>query len=271
MVRQKLPLVGVTPDTHGGTRLRTRSPDEKVLYVYDTYVRAVQDHGAAAVLLPVTRDRRALRDTVKRLDGLLLIGGNFDIPPAMYGESAIPELGYLKPERSEFEALLIEAALRRDLPMLGICGGMQTINVVLGGTLYQDIATQRPRSREHQQRTRKDRVSHRVRVEPGTVLHRILSSRRSRRTLSIGVNSTHHQAIKDLGRGLIASAHAADGIVEALESPRHGFVIGVQWHPELLYRRGPAHGRLFSALVRAAREFGDARCERHREDRGRNT
>jgi putative glutamine amidotransferase len=260
MTRQKLPLVGVTPDTHGGTRLRTRSVDEKVLYVYDTYVRAVQDQGAATVILPVTSDRRSLRDTLRRLDGLLLIGGNFDIPPELYGEAPIPQLGYVKKERSEFEVLLIEAALERNLPTLGICGGMQTINVVLGGTLYQDIETQRPGSRQHQQQTRKDRVSHRVTIEAGTLLHRIVSGRRNKRAISIGVNSTHHQAIKDLGRGLVTSAAAADGIVEGLESTKHAFVVGVQWHPELLCRRGKAHARLFTALSRAAREFGGSRC-----------
>lgn len=263
MTRQQLPLVGVTPDTHGGSRLRARSAEEKVLYVYDTYVRAVQDHGAAATILPVTGDRRALRDTVGRLDGLLLIGGNFDIPPELYGESPIPELGYVKRERSEFEARLIELALAKDLPTLGICGGMQTVNVVLGGTLFQDIEAQRPGSRQHQQQTRKDRVSHRVAVEPGTLLYRAVAGRRTGRRISVGVNSTHHQAIKDLGRGLRASARAADGIVEGLESTEHTFVVGVQWHPELLYRRGRAHAGLFAALVRAARAFGDARCGRH--------
>jgi putative glutamine amidotransferase len=263
-MRQELPLVGITPDTHGGSRLRTRSPDEKVLYVYDTYVRAVQDHGAAAAILPLTTDRRALADTVRRLDGLLLIGGNFDIPPAMYGEEPIPQLGYVKPERSEFEARLIEIALERDLPILGICGGMQTINVVRGGDLYQDIAAQRPGSREHQQQLRKDRVSHRVRIEPGSLLHRIVGGAHRRRALSIGVNSTHHQAIRELGRGLVASASSADGIVEGLESADHDFVVGVQWHPELLHRRSVFHSRLFAALVRRARSFGAARCHTRR-------
>jgi len=271
MATRKLPLIGVTPDTHGGTRIETRSPREQVLYVYDSYLAAIHDHGAAPVILPVTLDRRVLTDTVARLDGLLLIGGNFDVPPRMYGEEPIPQLGHVKPVRSAFEAELIEVALARDLPILGICGGMQTINVVLGGTLYQDIDAQRPGSRDHQQQIPKTRVSHRVRLDPGSRLHRIATGGRAGRAAAIGVNSTHHQAIKRLGRGLVASARAADGVVEAIESSRHDFVIGVQWHPELLYRRGRAHSQLFTALVRAARAFAGARCKARRRRPARST
>jgi putative glutamine amidotransferase len=260
MTRTRKPLIGVTPDTHGGSRIRTRAPTEKVLYVYDMYVRAVQDHGAVAAVLPVTLDRRAVRDTLVRLDGLLLIGGNFDVPPELYGEQPIPQLGIVKRARSEYELELIAAALRRSLPILGICGGMQAVNVALGGSLYQDLQTQRPRSREHQQAARKDRISHRVTVEPRTLLHRIVSRTRGRRPLRIGVNSTHHQAIKAVGRGLTVNARAADGIVEGIESAAHEFVLGVQWHPELLYATHETHARLFRALVRAARRFGAARC-----------
>jgi putative glutamine amidotransferase len=262
MKRTRKPLIGVTPDTHGGHRLKTRARDEKVLYLYDRYYRAVQDHGAAPVVLPITADKKTLRDTVRRLDGLLLIGGNFDVPPQLFGERPIPELGIVKRSRSEYEIELIKAAERVGLPILAVCGGMQTVNVSRGGTLYQDINSQRPGSREHQQTTPKTRVAHQVTVEPGSALHRIVTGKRSRQPFRLGVNSTHHQAIRDLGRGLKVSARAADGIVEGLEGQGDAFLIGVQWHPELLYRRHPSQARLFQALTRAARRFGAARCQR---------
>ena len=163
-----------------------------------------------------------------------------------------PYLGRVKPERSRFELKLLREALRRDLPVLGICGGMQLINVALGGTLFQDILQERPDSRDHQQKNRKDRTSHRVTISPDTRLGRIVRGGRASRPIVVGVNSTHHQAVRDVPAGLTVNARAGDGVIEGIESERHTFVLGVQWHPELLYRRQPAQRRILRALVSAA-------------------
>lgn len=249
------PLIGITPDTHHQTTcpgpsccIPTRSRQEKMILLGDRYLAAVLDHGGLPVLLPVTEDPKVLRETADRLDGLLLAGGAFDVPPEFYGERPRPGLGRLKPERSRFERALLLEAMKRDLPVLGICGGMQILNVVFGGTLYQDLKRERPGCRDHEQKIPKTRPFHPVTVSRGSRLQRILAQTR------LLVNSTHHQAVKNLGPGLRASATAPDGVIEAVESESHRFLIGVQWHPEVLYPRQPAQARVFQAFLRAAGE-----------------
>ncbi len=244
------PFIGITPDTDDGRYIKTRSPDEKVVYLWDRYLRAFTDNGAVAVVLPVAPKPALIKGLLDRLDGVVLAGGNFDIHPRHYREKPIPELGWVKEPRTNFELALLREALKRDIPVLGICGGMQAINIVFGGTLYQDIDTQRPSSRNHQQKLPKSRPSHPVTVETGTRLARIVSGKRSAPETTIKVNSTHHQAVKDLGQGLVACGVASDGIVEAIESPDHGFVLGVQWHPEMLCPKYPEQQNIIRAFIR---------------------
>ncbi|TKB59176.1 MAG: gamma-glutamyl-gamma-aminobutyrate hydrolase family protein [Nitrospira sp.] len=144
----------------------------------------------------------------------------------------------------------IDLARRADLPLLGICGGMQTMNVACGGSLFQDIASQVSTSLTHRQHTRATNLSHTVAVEPGSLLRRIV------RSVSMRVNSSHHQSVKAVAPSLVASALAPDGIVEAIESPTHRFCLGIQWHPEFLFDRHPLHRRLFEAFLRASRSTG---------------
>jgi len=243
------PLIGVTPDTHDGRKLKTRSKAEKIVYLWDRYLQALLDHGAIPVILPVTTKPAQVKTMIERLSGVMLAGGNFDVPPAFYGEKNKRWLGKLKPERSEFELLLLKTALERDLPVLGICGGLQLLNVARGGTLYQDILKERPGSRNHQQQVSRTRPSHQVTAPPGTLFHRIVGGVRLRSELKLRVNSTHHQAVKDLGRGVVAGAVAADGVIEAIELADRRFALGVQWHPELLYPRHPEQSRIFKAFV----------------------
>ena len=250
------PIIGVSPDTHSGRRIRTRTPQEKIVYIWDFYLRAVEDHGAVPVILPVTTRRDSIRTLMEGLDGILLAGGNFDIPPEYFGEKPKPWLGPVKKARSDSELAILREALKRDMPVLGICGGMQLINVAFGGSLYQDIPEERPGSANHSQKVRKDRTSHQVRVSPGTRLHSIMKGRKGRGIFRSRVNSTHHQAVKDAGRGLVVSAVSPDGIIEGVESPAHAFMLGVQWHPELLYARQKEHGRIFSSFTRAAGRYG---------------
>ncbi len=246
------PIIGVTADLHRGSRIPARLPDENVLFMWDYYLSALFEAGALPVLLPFTDARGAIRSMVDRFDGFLLAPGNFDLPPELFGEERKPWLGPVKLEVSRFECELVRIAAKKDVPMLGICGGMQTINVAFGGTLYQDIATERPQSRSHSQKTRQDLPHHQVTVSRGTRLSRILSARRGKDPVRIRVNSTHHQAIRDLAPSLKANCFSADGIIEGIESDAHRFLLGVQWHPELLYKKTAHQAAIFRTFARAA-------------------
>jgi len=245
-------MIGMTPDTHDGSELSTRTDKEKYVLLWDSYLKAVLDQAAVPVVLPVTDDKRRIKAMFERLDGFVLAGGNFDVPPEFYGEKKKSWLGDLKPERSRFELYLLQEAIRKDVPVLGICGGLQIINVAFGGTLYQDILKERPDSDDHEQGDRKTGTAHEVEVERGTFFHGIVSKGK-KKNIKIGVNSTHHQAVKDLGKGVRVCGRADDGIVEAIESERHSFILGVQWHPELLYPERPEQAAIFRSLIRAAR------------------
>lgn len=242
-------MIGITADGTGGPAQNT-AQGEPALFIPRRYVCAVQRAGGAAMILPFTSSGEILDRYLDAVGGLLVSGGNFDISPHFYGQRPIPQLGTLIPERTEFELKLLRLALARDLPILGICGGAQAINVVLGGTLVQDIAAQWPGAGEHQQGSKKVSGGHLVEIAPGTQLRRIV------RRKMLDVNTTHHQAVKRLGRNLKISATAEDGVIEAIESTRHAFVIGVQWHPEVLAPYQAAQRRLFSAFIAASIRHG---------------
>jgi putative glutamine amidotransferase len=199
------------------------------------------------LIVPPIASRSALSTILQRLDGLLISGGNFDIHPSYYGEKPINALGVIKTGRTEFELGLIELALNQDLPLLGICGGAQAINVALGGTLYQDIVTQLPDAGKHELRTVKHGGSHPIEIHSGTRLRRILQQR------ALEVNTSHHQAIKAVGRGLVVNATAEDGLIEGIESANHRFVLGVQWHPEVSALKDRYQRRIFSSFISAAK------------------
>jgi putative glutamine amidotransferase len=155
-----------------------------------------------------------------RISGLVVTGGAFDVPPEAYGEAPREGLGTLKPARTRFETALLQAALRRNMPVLGVCGGMQLLNVVLGGTLFQDIQRDLPEARNHEQAHDRGQPSHPVEVREGTLLAELVGRGQ------LMVNSTHHQAVSRLGEGLVASAVAPDGVVEGIESSNGAFAVG---------------------------------------------
>ncbi|MGZ8444256.1 MAG: gamma-glutamyl-gamma-aminobutyrate hydrolase family protein [Candidatus Binatia bacterium] len=237
------PLIGITSDLAGAEWGGTAEP---LYFLAQRYVKAIVNAGAIALILPPAPSSIALRRLLARLDGLVLSGGNFDIHPSYYGEKPLAGLGTIKAERSNFELDLTAAALKQDLPLLGICGGAQAINVALGGSLYQDIGAQVADAQEHQQSRKTVKRGHRISIQPRTLLRKIVGRSHAE------VNTTHHQAVKTLGRGLIVNAVAGDGVVEGIESTRHAFVIGVQWHPELLAPRQRHQRRIFVALVACA-------------------
>ncbi|HTO99657.1 MAG TPA: gamma-glutamyl-gamma-aminobutyrate hydrolase family protein [Myxococcales bacterium] len=228
------PVIGITPDV-GQTGARPGRPSLPQYELKQAYAEAVLAAGGLPVVLPFDESEEAL----ELCDGLLITGGAFDIPAEMYGAAAGQRMGPLKRERTAYEQRLLRAALARDVPVLGVCGGMQLLAVELGGTLLQDIREEKAGALDHEQGNDPREPGHEVTVLPGTDLLAIVGAGRLR------VNSTHHQAVKEAGRARV-SALAPDGIVEAIELPGK-FALGVQWHPELL--GGPEHLALYRALV----------------------
>jgi putative glutamine amidotransferase len=229
------PGIGITlsPDAETAGRFTLRQD----------YVRAVEQAGGLPLVFAPTRPEAA-GELLDRVEGLLLSGGS-DIDPALYGAPPHAKLGPLSRDRDEFEISLAREALRRDLPILAICRGQQVLNVATGGTLFQDIPSQVEGAMDHDPKVERWEVSHDVRVLPGTRLREILGRE------TVQVNSFHHQAVKDLGDGLLCSARAADGVIEGVEAPAKRFVLGVQWHPEAFWAQTETFAKLFQAFVRA--------------------
>ena len=180
------------------------------------------------------------------IDGLVVTGGAFDVDPSLYGGGDRHATVRLKERRTRFEWAIARGAIDRDLPILGICGGQQLLNVVLGGTLIQHIPDGLPGALAHEQPNPRIEPGHEVSVVPGTLLHRITGAG------SLPVNSAHHQAAERVGAGVVVSASAEDGVIEAIEDPRRRFCLGVQWHPE--YGISPGDTALIAAFVTAAAE-----------------
>lgn len=237
------PLIGITLDIKEA--VNSRGVREKHYWIKRAMADAVVKAGGEPLLLPFVGSRVRARHIMGALDGLLISGGDFDIDPRRYGEKKRKECGSEVPERSESEWLLLAEALTAFKPVLGICGGCQLINVFFGGSLYQDIPTQKKNALVHSQPQPHARPSHRVSVAAKTRLAAITG------LSSLAVNSTHHQSVKIPGHGLLPSAVAPDGIIEGIEAADNRFIIGVQWHPEFLIRQKP-HAALFRALTRAA-------------------
>ena len=212
------------------------------------YVAGVAEAGGAPVVLPPVGGRRMAEAVIEGLDGLLLSGGS-DLDPRHYGEEPSPELGPTIPERDAFEVALLEAALGRGIPVFGICRGLQVLNVVLGGTLYQDLPSQFGGDvLKHRQATPKWQATHEVEVRVGSYLAGLVGGRVAK------VNSYHHQGIKDLAGGLVVSARSSDGVVEAVEGTNlsNHWLLGVQWHAEAMRGADRQQRALFEAHVSAA-------------------
>lgn len=207
--KNRKPIIGVTSDVKVIN-------GRQAYFVYNAYMHAIEKSNGLAVILPYTHNVKTL---VEHLDGILITGGGFDIPPEMYGEKPILPLKTLE-TRTLFESILYIEALKKHIPILGICGGMQLINVIAGGKLYQDIKIQAKTKIDHRKGT------HNVNIKLGSTLHKILNQTR------LVTNTSHHQAIKKLGRGVVVSAKADDDVIEAIELRDFPNVIGVQWHPE---------------------------------------
>ena len=236
------PLIGVT------TSITVASPERAALNT--AYIKAVQDAGGVPVLLPPQLDASARMALWRLLDAVVLTGGG-DVDPARFGQARHHTVTDVSPARDALEIDLTHWALARRLPLLAICRGIQVLNVALGGTLHQDIASDVPGAIVHTQREPRHQPTHRVKVEDSTRLAQVLGS------AEIEANSFHHQALARIGDGLRAVAWTADGIIEGVEMDRaRGFVLGVQWHPEELVAHDPAAANLFRAVVQESRTLG---------------
>jgi putative glutamine amidotransferase len=240
------PLIGVTPDFNAGDR-KEWGGREPTYFLRARYVRAIEDLGGIPIVLPLVADLAARRRLLNHIDGLLLTGSGPYLAPDLYGERQQYKVRVMSQRRATFELEMAQLARVADVPVLGICGGMQAINVAFGGSLYQDIGSQRPHPLEHRQSAPATQLSHPVRIAPKSLLHRIV------KTGNMRVNSSHHQSVKDVAPSLNASAVAPDGVIEAIESPSQRFLLGIQWHPEFLFDRHDRHRRLFRAFLEAAR------------------
>ncbi len=222
-----------------------------------SYSKAVMAAGGIPVLIPQVEDAESLRAIYDMLDGVLIPGGT-DINPRYFHEDAHAEVDLPDNGLDFVETTLLPWALADDLPIFGICRGQQVLNVVMGGTLWQDIPTEYATVFDHREsykRKIRDYLAHDVRISPDSRLRQLTGAER------IWVNTSHHQAVKAVAPGLRATAWSPDELCEALEGPDHYFVLSVQWHPEEMTRKHEWARRLFSALVDAARSRKGSRLE----------
>jgi putative glutamine amidotransferase len=236
------PIIGI------GSDIAVKEGQRDRAFAYTTYTEALRRAGAVAVVIPPQPENAA--EVVESLDGILLAGGD-DCDPAAYGEERHASCETMDPRRQENELSLARTARERGIPTLGICLGLQMMNIAAGGTLIQDIALSVDTEIDHASEP-SDRNRHEVLVENGTRLAEIVGGGEH------DVNSSHHQAIGRVANGLRITALAPDGIVEGLEDPSHPFYVGVQWHPEDMTGERDAT-TLFSAFVEAARKHAEAR------------
>lgn len=236
------PLIGIP--CHAGLRAET---DRPIYYNNRSYIHAVECAGGMPILIPILDDLSGLKALLPRLDGVLISGG-IDVDPRYYQEDPHPLLGETNPHLDELEIDMVRWAVHNNVPALGICRGMQLINIALGGTLYQDVNADIPGSLCHANwDLSRNKLIHSVEIMPGSRLAAILDVR------ELPVNSLHHQSVKEPGKGVIVTGYAQDGVAEMLEVPGVHFMVAVQCHPEELYTEQPVWSRLFGAFVDACK------------------
>jgi putative glutamine amidotransferase len=222
------------------------NPERTYQYLEISYADAVAEAGATPIILPYLRDASGYEDILDGIDGLIISGGE-DLESNVPGETPAVPLTLTPECRLAQDCALLEGALARNLPFLGICYGMQFLNLHFGGTLYYDIPSQLPQAENHMPGNKDHR--HLIDIEEGTRLRAILACENTR------VNSSHHQAVRDVGAGLRTSAVCTDGVIEAIEMEGDDFAIGVQWHPEKIF--DASRPKFFSAFVNACKS-GDS-------------
>lgn len=218
---------------------------EDLLSVPMSNIRAITQFGGVPIVLPnLVIDE--ITEIANTINGLLLTGGG-DIDPTLFGEEPLPGLGNIVPERDLFEMALVKRMLELNKPILGICRGAQIMSIAMGGDMYQDIYSQKNGPLlQHDQQAPNWHGSHFVEVTEGSLLRKIVGMDKFK------VNSYHHQALRNMPEGFIVSGVASDGVIEAFESTKHPFALGIQWHPESLLTKGDASSRaIFETFMNA--------------------
>lgn len=214
-------------------------------FVTNAYIQSVRYSGGLPLIIPLIKSNTAISEYISLCDGFLFCGGG-DITPLLFGQEPSDKLGETDITLDIFQLRFMRRALSSGKPILAVCRGMQLLNVACCGTVCQDISLKQSDCINHMQHSSRKDISHKVIVKSGTLLHRLIGK-------IVFTNSFHHQSVDRLGNGLIASAHTSDGITEGIELTNHPFAVGVQWHPEAMYRSTPAMRKLFSAFVHASR------------------
>ncbi|MFA5473001.1 MAG: gamma-glutamyl-gamma-aminobutyrate hydrolase family protein [Aminobacteriaceae bacterium] len=223
------------------------SPGMERSYVNNDYVSAVESAGGLPVILPPVRGQDVAEKLADHADALLISGG-YDIDPLLYGEEPHEALGFVYRDTDIFQLRTIRTALAKGKPILGICKGIQLLNVACGGTIYQDISEIPDSFVKHDQNRKRSCPSHTVVAEEGSVIAELLGT-------TFTVNSYHHQAVKEIGRGLKVTSRAMDGVIESVEMEGEAFVLAVQWHPEMMMASGDDMLPLFLRLVEEAEGY----------------
>jgi putative glutamine amidotransferase len=253
MMNQAKPIIGIPCRT-------VHDPSSPLSFsgIPFSYTRAVEEAGGAPILIPLNLSEETLLSIFERLDGLLLAGG-LDVHPKEFGEEVQPYCGEIETPRDEVELRMTRWALADEKPIFGICRGIQMLNVAAGGTLYQDIPSQLETNLPHPYRKGDpyNQRAHSVDIDSDSRVARLLG------TTQLEVNSLHHQSLKKVAPGLKVIARAPDGVIEAVESDDDRFIVGVQFHPELLWDEDARMHRLFEEFVASARKYHEQREPEH--------
>ena len=238
MTQNQTSIIGILGNNYPVT---DANPTERYA-INKSYLEAVILNGGIPLPIPCLSDSEQLKVFLDMCDGLLLPGG-VDVNPSYYGEEPHQQLGLVQSDMDAIGIKLIRLAAERKMPILGICRGQQMLNVALGGSLYQDIAaTYEKPSIQHQQKAESSPAMHKIKVEEGTLLFEMIGS------TEVSTNTLHHQAVKALGKDLVVSATALDGIIEAIES-KDRTILGLQWHPELMIHTQPEMNKIFAHFI----------------------
>lgn len=230
------PLIGITASHRN---------EFNAYYSPKNYSKAIIEAGGIPFILPITSEEEIIEQNITWIDGLLLAGGG-DPDPQLFDEEPHPDLGTIDPYRDSFEIALTKKALQNETPLLGICRGCQILNVAAGGTMIQALEGQKDEIVKHRQDAPFHYPTHTVTIDEETFLYQIV------RTTELRVNSSHHQAIKDVSPDFIVSARSKDGIIEAIEAKEGNFALGVQWHPEAMFEKHNVFLKIFKEFVGAA-------------------
>ena len=236
------PVIGITSSLLFAKEYRF--PGYERIYINKDYIDSVISSGGIPLIIPVGAPTDLIEKYISQIDGLLLSGGT-DIDPVKYEENPRIELAKINPDKDTLDFTVLDYTLKKDIPILGICRGMQVLNVYFGGTLYQDISENKEYTIQHYQKGPKsDSLGHFVNIEENTKLHNIVKNSRFR------INSYHHQFIKYHSKNMKITARSEDDAVEAIETEDNKFIIGVQWHPERIYHQSPESKALFDELIK---------------------